>query len=123
MKYVKNEDADERLKVIFDKANDIFHKTFEFSLNECKALGDHPIFQEMSCTELLTFFSNIYTKILCQGFEATWDLKQAKLKENETTKTELLNEWIKGIYLMFGSQVCFEHVRLKDQPITKLNCH
>lgn len=118
MKVIKTDDETERQTAIFSAANVIYEKTFNYSLDLLNELKSDPIFYEMSDTEIISFFANLYSKIFCHGFTTMLDLKKRIMKEHEGTEHELLEEWVQGIYAFLGQKLPKE--KLPDTPIQKL---
>lgn len=104
MRVVKESDKTERQKIIFKIADDMYTKTFDYSMEYIESIKDHPIFEEMQDFEVISFFANVYTKIFCHGFSTMLDLKRKEMKEHESTEKELLDEWVEGIYVFLGQR-------------------
>lgn len=104
MRVIKEDDKTERQKIIFKLADEMYDKTFEFSMDFLDKISDHPVFEEMQDFEVISFFANVYTKIFCHGFSTMLRVKKAKMKEHESTPEDLLDEWIDGIYVFLNAK-------------------
>jgi hypothetical protein len=108
LKLLKEKDKSYRQKAIFDIADKIYEDVYNYSLVQIAKYADHEILRENTSTEVISFLMNIYTKVLCHGFMDMIRLKRKKIKENDSTKEELLKEVLNGICAMLGGEAVFE---------------
>lgn len=102
MRIVKESEKTEKQKIMFKVADEMYTKTFDYSMDYMESIKNLPVFEEMQDFEVISFFANVYTKIFCNGFTTMLDLKRKLMKEHESTEKQLLDEWVEGIYVFLG---------------------